>query len=421
MTRTSASSILSPAPLQAPTPKAKARTSPAAAPAEEAANSSRLTLPAYEKIALVLQGGGALGSYQAGVVEGLLEAGIEPDWVAGISIGALNSAIIAGNPPEKRLEALKGFWSTICQPAYLPPFMGALGPQITALSQPERKWLSMVAASRAMFEGQKGFFVPKRPDFGFGPAKPTPADVSLYDTSLLKETLLQFADFDRINNGGMRVSLGAVNVATGNFVYFDNTKIVLRPEHFMASGALPPSFPAVEIDGEYYYDGGLVSNTPLSEVLGALQHQDTLVFQVDLWSAAGSLPTDLTGVSERIKDIQYSSRTRMVTDVMEEFQRNALLVKELLALIPDEAKAGNKWVAKGEEVADSGVANIIHLIYQHKAYESHVKDFEFSLDTMNEHWLSGVNDVRNSLAKPHWLDIPKTLSGFVTHDIHRSD
>jgi len=377
------------------------------------------TSPQYDKVALVLQGGGALGSYQAGVIEGLLNANIEPDWVAGISIGALNTAIIAGNAPENRLKALTGFWDTICRPANLPPLFGALGNYASLFGDSARQGLSMLAASRAMMEGQRGFFSPRKHElFPFSATK-TPANVSYYDTSALKDTLLKYADFDRINNGSMRVSLGAVNVRSGNFVYFDNKNIVLRPEHFMASGALPPGFPAVEIDGEFYWDGGLVSNTPLSEVLGQQEPGNTLVFQVDLWNAKGSLPLDMSRIAERTKDIQFSSRTRLVTDERVKAHRNALLVKELLELIPEQVRAQNAFCQQAQQVVSNGGVNIIQLIYKNKPFEGHCKDFEFSLDTMQEHWTSGLQDIEASLAKPGWLDVSKANGGVITHDIHR--
>lgn len=215
----------------------------------------------YQVLALVLQGGGALGSYQPGVYQGLAEADLHPNWVAGISIGALNAAIIAGNPPERRVEQLRAFWETICRPPMLPPSpFSHLDNRSwpTELNELASDW----EAWRAMTEGQNGFYQP-RPWWPASVRLPT--NCSVYDTTPLKSTLERFADFDRINDSNqMRVSVGAVNLHNGNFVYFDNTHQRLRPEHFMASGALPPGFPAVEIDGEYYWDGGLVSNTPCS-------------------------------------------------------------------------------------------------------------------------------------------------------------
>ncbi|WP_168787425.1 DUF3734 domain-containing protein [Paraburkholderia aromaticivorans] len=376
-------------------------------------------LPAYDEVALVLQGGGALGSYQAGVYEGLEEAGVHPNWISGISIGALNTAIIAGNPPEKRTEALRGFWNTICQPADLLEHFGAWMPRAAGMHDMARKWSSLWAAGRALTEGQRGFFLPRLPVPVPGMGKRLPKEVSFYDTAALRATLLQFADFDRINDGDIRVSVGAVNVRTGNLVYFDNTKMRLEPEHFMASGALPPGFPAVEIDGEYYWDGGLVSNTPLTEVVSDPHHKDTLVFQVDLWSSSGVLPGDLLDVAERAKDIQYSSRTRAITAMLGSNQRHAQLIKELLKHVPEGLEKHHPLIREAQEVADGSAVNVVHLIYRNKAYEGHYKDYEFSIDTMGEHWQTGLDDIRASFEHPEWFAIPSHDSGFVTHDVHR--
>jgi NTE family protein len=193
----------------------------------------------------------------------------------------------------------------------------------------------------------------------------------------------------------------------------------LRPEHFMASGALPPGFPAVEIDGEYYWDGGLVSNTPLTEVIRDSQHKDTLVFQVDLWSASGVLPGDFLDVSERAKDIQFSSRTRAVTDMLASTQKHAQIIKELLEHIPEKSRKNIPLLAEAEEAADGSAVNVVHLVYANKSFEGHYKDYEFSIDTMGEHWDSGLEDIRRSFGHPEWFKIPTRVEGFVTHDVHR--
>jgi NTE family protein len=349
----------------------------------------------------------------------LAEAGVQPNWIAGVSIGALNTAIIAGNAPENRVEALRGFWNSICHPT---DWLGGVGAwTLPGLGLPDlsRKWASMWAAGRALTEGQPGFFSPRvpLPMAGFG--KQIPNVVSYYDTAALKETLLKFADFDRINDGDIRVSVGAVNVRTGNLVYFDNTKMRLEPEHFMASGALPPGFPAVEIDGEYYWDGGLVSNTPLTEVLRDAEHKDALIFQVDLWSARGNAPGDFLDVSERAKDIQYSSRTRAITNMLADRQKHARFIKELLAHVPSDLRRTDPLFRLAEEAADGSAINVVHLIYKNKPYEGHYKDYEFSVDTMREHWESGLEDIRDSFAHREWFDVPSREQGFVTHDVHR--
>jgi len=371
---------------------------------------------AYRVRALVLQGGGALGSYQGGVYQGLAEHGIEPDWVAGISIGAINAAVIAGNAPHRRVEQLRNFWEHICGQPWLPNILQ--GWDAIAWPDPMRLWYNGWHAALAVLEGQRGFFIPRSlPDL-LGGNVPT-GQASFYDTSALKATLERFADFDRINDHReMRVSLGAVNVHTGNFAYFDNTRETLRPEHFMASGALPPGFPAVEVDGQYYWDGGLVSNTPLAEVLNAQPRRDALIFQVDLWSARGRLPHNLLEVAERQKDIQYSSRTRAVTDHMGEQQNFRRLLSELLELVPPD-KRDDPWFRRAAEQACTARRNVIHLIYRDKTYEGNAKDYQFGRLAMNEHWESGLADIRQTLGHPEWLAMPSNEHPFVTHDVHR--
>ena len=377
----------------------------------------------YETVALVLQGGGALGSYQAGVCEGLVGAGIEPNWVAGISIGALNTAVIAGNPASTRVQRLREFWQTICRPApYLPPIEAVQG--LVAESGPAaRKVFSAFAAWRAVVEGQCGFFVPR----GIAPwlgGKQGVTQASFYDTTQLEGTLERFVDFDRINAGIMRVSVGAVDVRTGNFAYFDNTHGAargrMRAEHFMASAALPPGFPAVEIDGEFYWDGGLVSNTPLRHVLEATPRRDTLVFQVDLWSARGPLPDNVYEVQDRQKDIQYSSRTRAMTDFMADAQHYRRMLREVLERVPAKVRAADPWCRQAQQYASDHQYAVIHLVYQDKEWEGQSKDYEFSPQSMREHWSSGLIDIQRTLAHESWLELPPEGKEFVTHDCHRS-
>ena len=373
----------------------------------------------YPTVALVLQGGGALGAYQAGVVEALAESGVQPHWVAGISIGALNAAIIAGNPPEARVAKLRAFWDAICQPPFLSaplavsPFEGMSWPLAV------QNGLSGVAALRTMFEGQAGFFLPRLPAPPFAPWRHGPGTASWYDTAPLRATLERLVDFDRLNDAcAMRVSVGAVNVRTGNFAYFDNTRQTLRAEHFMASGALPPGFPAVEIDGEYYWDGGMVSNTPLYQVLVDRPCHDALIFQVDLWSAQGEPPHDLAQVAARSKDIQYSSRTRLVTEYMRRDLEQQRLLHDLMELVLPERRSELAY-RRAEARASGALTNLVHLIYRNKPYEGHYKDYEFSASSMRQHWQSGREDMRHTLAHPHWLDAPTPENPFVTHDVHR--
>jgi NTE family protein len=374
---------------------------------------------AYKVTALVLQGGGALGAYQAGVYQALCEAGLHPNWIAGISIGALNAAIIAGNAPEDRVDKLTEFWETICKSAFWPNRPALPGLDTMTWPQIFRDGFNTLSAWRALTEGQSGFFQPRMPPPVLQ-LHGTPATASWYDTAPLRETLERLADFDRINDHrSMRVSVGAVNVRTGNFAYFENRHHTLRPEHFMASGALPPGFPAVEIDGEYYWDGGMVSNTPLYKVLSDQPHRDALIFQVDLWSACGALPRDMSMVAERSKDIQFSSRTRLVTEYMRLTREQQRFLHDVMKLVPED-KRNDPAYRRAEQQANGALTNLIHLIYRDKPYEGHYKDYEFSVTTMHEHWQSGLTDMRHTLSRPHWLDPPKPEDPFVTHDVHRA-
>jgi len=378
----------------------------------------RIEVLPYDVIALVLQGGGALGAYQAGVYEGMHEAGIRPTWLAGISIGALNAAIIAGSPEPQRVERLRRFWETICAaPVEWPTPEGLVAAIPFAFDL--RSAQNGAAAMRALLQGQRGFFKPRFPP-PFLSLSTGDAATSFYDTTPLRETLERLVDFDRLNSGEVRVSVAAVNVRTGNLVYFDTAERRLRPEHFMASGALPPGFPAIEIDGEYYWDGGMVSNTPLSRVLTSEPRRDTLTFQVDLWSAKGRLPYDLLEVSSRQKDIQYSSRTRAITNHMLQMQKMRQALQHLMAKLPEAAK-NDRDVMAIADLARHPAYNIIHLIYQSKAFEGHSRDYEFGMEAMREHWRSGLDDIRRTLADPCRLDRPVPELGIVTHDVHRED
>jgi len=376
----------------------------------------------FKTVALVLQGGGALGSYQAGVFEGLTGAGIEPNWIAGISIGALNTAVIAGNPIEARVSKLREFWETICRPAAFVPPVETMQHFVDRAGADARKVFSSFEAWRAIVQGQRDFFVPRGLTPWLG-GRQGITQASFYDTAQLKGTLERFVDFDRINAGELRVSVGAVNVRTGNFEYFDNTtgpaRRAMRAEHFMASAALPPGFPAVEIGGEFYWDGGLVSNTPLAVVLDAAPRRDTLAFQVDLWSARGPLPENVYDVEERRKDIQYSSRTRAVTDTMARSQRYRRLLRELLEQVPPKQRRSDPWCRQAQELACGRQYSVIHLIYQDKAWEGLSKDYEFSPQSMHDHWSSGLLDIQQTLDHDEWLQLPPEGQEFVTHDHHR--
>ncbi|HVI89696.1 MAG TPA: DUF3734 domain-containing protein [Dongiaceae bacterium] len=369
--------------------------------------------PPFECIALLLQGGGALGAYQAGVYEALAEAGLQPDWVAGISIGAINAAIIAGNAPEHRVDKLRQFWNDVSVtngPNWIDEMitMGIRGDLA-------RNGVNQFVANQVAMTGVPGFFAPRLPGPWFYP-QGSPEATSIYDTSPLLLTLERLVDFDRLNNDGMRLSVGAVNVRTGNFSYFDTKTHKITPQHIMASGALPPGFPAVEIESEFYWDGGLVSNTPLSWVLNADDRQDTLAFQVDLWNARGDFPRDMPEVMMRQKEIQYSSRTRANTDSFRRLQKLRCALGTILKKLPSELRDSEEAKLLSS-VASHKVYNIVHLIYRAATYEGHSKDYEFSHRSMEEHWKSGYNDAVRTLRHPEVLDPPSQEEGTKTFDL----
>lgn len=338
--------------------------------------------------ALVLQGGGALGSYQGGVYQAFSKAGVEPDWVAGISIGAVNAAIIAGNPPEQRASRLEEFWRRVTSSVLpAPPLPG--GPGRTVFNEWSAAW-------GAAF-GVPGLFAPRLPGPLFYPSG-SPEALSFYDTAPLRRTLEELVDFDRINACETRLSVGAVNIRTGNFIYFDNTERRIGPEHVMASGALPPGLPPVKIDGEYYWDGGLVSNTPLEYVLDRQGRQDLVVYQVDLFSARGRMPQTLLEATEREKDIRYSSRTRLNTDANLKIRSAKLALRELIAALPAEL-ADHANVRLLSDLARENDVTVVQLIYRRKPHEGGSKDFEFSRQTMLDHWQAGMADVTHFLSQ----------------------
>ena len=288
--------------------------------------------PAAAKRVLVLQGGGALGSYQAGAYQALCHFNFEPEWIAGISIGAINAAIIAGNAPEKRVPRLKEFWEMVSAPVPWNPI---------AKGDRGRSLFNETSAALIATFGVPGFFQPRFPPAPLWP-QGSPQALSYYDTTPLRATLERLVDFDRINDLKTRLSVGAVSVTTGNFRYFDNFKFKklgkkIGPEHIMASGALPPGFPSVEIEGEHFWDGGISSNTPLDYVLEDLT-EDLLIFQVDLFSARGLLPVSLLEAAEREKDIRFSSRTRMNTDKNKQVHNARKVLRELIDKLPEHLK-----------------------------------------------------------------------------------
>lgn len=359
----------------------------------------------YSKNALVLQGGGALGAYQAGVYEALIGAHVDIDWVAGISIGSINAAIIAGNPPESRIERLRQFWERITShmPRHVPQFGDA-----------SRQIYNRMSALSSVLAGQSGFFTPR-----FPPAvmqlHGSPGASSFFDTSALRDTLREFVDFEILNSGETRLSVGAVNVRLGNLVYFDSNRRTIAPEHIMASGALPPGFPAVVIDGEAYWDGGLVSNTPLAYILDEDGEEDTLVFQVDLFSSRGGLPGDIFEVESRRKQIVYSSRTRLNTDHFRQSHELKRAIVDLFEALPPERRQDERY-RRLRDLGRSHAVSILHLIYRPRGYELHSSDYEFSRTSMEEHWQAGLDDTRRSLRETQWNEPADALAGVRVFD-----
>lgn len=360
------------------------------------------------RVALILQGGGALGAYQAGVYEALHDAGIEPDCVTGVSIGAVNGAIIAGNTPEHRVEKLRGFWNRITErPISLFELDGDI----------HRRMHAVASTFTSLNFGQPGFFKPYPVSPFLAPAGSRTA-TSLYDTSPLKDLLAEFVDFDLINDLSLRFAVGAVNVTTGNFIYFDNRNEEIGPEHVLASSAVPLSFPMAKIGTDYYWDGGLVSNTPLVNLLKQEERKNTLAFQVDCYSARGPLPRDLGDVFARAKDIANSSRTRMATDIYRQIHSLRSELHRALEKIPPELLTEEERRRK-KELSDMPQITLLHLIYQQKSYEGFSKDHEFSASSMREHWQCGYEDTKRTLKHKRWLDIPADGAGIVVHDVHR--
>jgi NTE family protein len=367
----------------------------------------------FETIALVLQGGGALGAYQAGVYEALAESRIHPDWIAGISIGAINAAIIAGNQPNDRVDRLREFWRLVSSNQSWPWF-GDVGLGC-AKGDLARNWLNQMSAGLTAASGATGFFAVRPTPPWLQPAGTIEA-TSVYDTRDLKRTLERLVDFDRLNAGPIRFSAGAVNVRTGNFVYFDTVTHRIRAEHVMASGALPPGFSAIEIDGEHYWDGGLVSNTPLEWVANSEPRQDTLAFQVDLWSTRGEFPRNMLDVTTREKEIRYSSRSRAATHQFRHVQKLRGAVAELLDKLPDDLKDSPEARLLSAE-GDRKVYSLVHLIHHPKSYEGHSKDYEFSRLSMEEHWRAGYHDAVRTLRHPEALRRPTSQEGVLTFDL----
>jgi NTE family protein len=373
--------------------------------------SAPATTPTEATRVLVLQGGGALGSYQAGAYEALCQHDFQPDWVAGISIGAINAALIAGNEPSRRLERLKEFWEMVSPPVPWNPITS--GDRV-------RSYFNETSAALIATFGVPGFFTPRFPPAPVWP-EGSPQAQSYYDTEPLRKTLERLVDFDRINDLKCRLSVGAVGVTSGNFRYFDNVEFKklgkkIGPEHIMASGALPPGFPSIVIEGEHYWDGGIASNTPLDYVLDTEITDDLLIFQVDLFSARGPLPTTLLEAAEREKDIRFSSRTRMNTEKNKLLHNARKAVRDLIEKLPEDLKADPSVIFLSEAARESTVT-VVHLIYRSKNYESSSKDYDFSRVGMIEHWSAGMRDVDLSMQHKDQLEQPQSGETMKAYDL----
>ncbi len=362
-----------------------------------------------EKIILVLQGGGALGAYQAGAFEALSEHGLSPDWIAGISIGAINGAIIAGNARENRVKRLRLFWERVSSGLQGIPLVG---------DGHQRSVFNDASALLSLYFGVPGFFAPRFPPPVLASAD-GPTSLSYYSTEPLIRTLSELVDFDYLNRKGPRFSVGAVNIRTGNLAFFDTAKEPLEPEHVLASGALPPGLPPVRIGEDYFWDGGIVSNTPLQYVLDEPPPAPEMcIFQVDLFSARGALPRNLLDAVEREKEIRYSSRTRLNTDMVAKRHELRCALKRLLRKLPAEL-SDDPDAVRLASAGDEPAVTIVHLIYRERAYETHARDYEFSRVSVEEHWEQGRKDVLQTLAHDNWKNRGHPQEGVTVLDLTR--
>ncbi|MFC3109052.1 patatin-like phospholipase family protein [Undibacterium arcticum] len=358
----------------------------------------------HGQVVLVLQGGGALGAYQAGVYEALHEAGIEPDWVIGTSIGAINGALIAGNPPDKRLERLGAFWNGVEQNAgaNVPEFcLSALGNAVVNL-------MTMAA-------GIPSFFTPN-PMALFGQhALLGIENAAYYTTAPLRHTLARLVDLDYINGRHTRISLGAVKIRSGEMSYFDSRNETIAMEHIMASGALPPAFPAIRVKDDFYWDGGIYSNTPLEAVLDDHPRHDSLIFTVDVWNPEGPVPETLWQVAGREKDIQYASRA--ISHIARQKQIHHLrhVILELVKTIPDKVRDSPEI----KELASWGCKTTMHvvrLVASSVASEDHMKDIDFTPARIRARWQAGYADTRRMLDLAPWTRPVDPIEGIIIHD-----
>lgn len=366
-----------------------------------ATNAQGSTLPG--QIVLVLQGGGALGAFQAGAYEALHHATVEPDWVIGTSIGAINGAIIAGNPPEQRIEKLNRFWAGVQQ-----HIGGELPGAFAAFTQ-------NLANAQTFFSGVPTFFTPSNNGLLGTHARVGIEHAAYYSVAPLHETLTELVDFDYLNSGHTRLTVGAVNATTGEMRYFDSREQPLRLEHILASGALPPAFAAVRIDGEPYWDGGIYSNTPIEAVLDDHPRRDSLIFTVNLWNPDGPEPESIWEVLGREKDIQYASRARSHIARQKQIHHLRHIIRELSQHVPGKAAQG----AAVRELASWGCGTTMHvvpLVAPRREGEDQLKDIDFTPTGIRTRRQAGHAEVDRLLAVAPWQKPVDPMEGVVVHD-----
>lgn len=355
------------------------------------------------QIVLVLQGGGALGAYQGGVYQALHEAGMEPDWVIGTSIGAINAGIIAGNKPADRLERLKEFWSII-QNDSIPPFTTFIP-----------GWGQAFANALTVTTGVKGFFKPNlQAMFGFGGGL-TPETAGYYTTMPLEETLSHVIDMDILNSRAVRMTVGAANVRTGDMTYFDSNMQPLSIKHIMASGALPPAFPAVNIDGELYWDGGIISNTPVEAVFDDQPRRNGLVFAVHMWRPNGPDPDTLNSVMSRQKDLQYASRSSAHITRQKQIHKLRHVVSELVRQLPEDIRNSDTAQKLACYGCDTRI-HVVRLVSPPLDGENHTKDIDFTKEGIRYRWEAGYNDTAHIISQHPWTVETDPLEGFILHE-----
>jgi NTE family protein len=361
----------------------------------------RASLPG--QVVLVLQGGGALGSYQAGVYQALHEAGVELDWIVGTSIGAINASLIAGNAPQNRLPRLIEFWNGV-QRTHGWDLRGVLPGFADKLSY----WTTLA-------RGIPGFFTPN-PLAHAGDSYPLGADrAGYYSTAPLEATLAELIDFDLINKGNPRLTIGAAHVRTSQMTYFDSRRCKLDVKHIMASGALPPAFPAVRVDGELYWDGGILSNTPTEVVLDDDPRRDSLIFTVHLWNPVGAEPGTMAEVLNRHKDVQYSSRIASQITRHQQAHRLRHVINELAARLPD-AERDRPEVRELMGYGCQTRMHVVQLLAPQLDREDHTKDVDFSPSGIQRRWNAGYAHTKAVLAREPWAGQFDPLSGVILHE-----